>query len=75
MKKIDLASNTIEFPEGWKGKPRKKLKFKFKKDKEVEELLKTSGKTITIKVNKNIPLQEHHLIVKIIKALEEEENE
>lgn len=74
MEKIDLASNTIVFPEGWKEKPRKKLKFKFKKDKEFKRFLKETGKTRKIKVNKNITLQDHHLIVKIIKATKGEEN-
>lgn len=52
MKKIDLASNTLVFPEGWKRKPRKKLKYKFEKDeefrkssKEFKRLLKETGKT------------------------------
>lgn len=52
MKKIDLASNTIVFSEGWKEKPRKKLKYKFKKDKEFRKskkefkrFLKETGKT------------------------------
>lgn len=52
MKKIDLASNTIVFSEGWKRKPRKKLKYKFKKDKEFRKskkefkrFLKETGKT------------------------------
>lgn len=48
MKKIDLASNTLVFPEGWKRKPRKKLKYKFKnKNKEVKLIKKY--KTIKFK--------------------------
>lgn len=81
MKKIDLANNTIVFPEGWKEKPRKKLKFKFKKDKEFRKsakefkrFLKETGKTRKIKVNKNITFQEHDLITKTIKALKEKED-
>ena len=45
MKKIDLASNKLVFPEDWKRKPRKKLKYKFEKDKEFKKFLKESGKT------------------------------